>query len=53
MLGTNLAEFQGCIRLINGTLIKIHKPWNDGCPQGLVQWVKEDLLNEQHRGYYH
>jgi hypothetical protein len=28
----NLAEleFQGCIGLINGTFIKIHKPWNDG-----------------------
>jgi hypothetical protein len=26
----NLLEFQGCIGLINGTLVKIHKPWNDG-----------------------
>jgi hypothetical protein len=27
---TNLLEFQGCIGLIDGTLIKIRKPWNDG-----------------------
>ncbi len=26
----NLEEFQGCITLIDGMLIKIHKSWNDG-----------------------
>jgi hypothetical protein len=26
----NLLEFQGYIGLIDGTLIKIRKPWNDG-----------------------
>ncbi len=29
MLGTTIPKFQGCIRLIDGMLIKIHKPWND------------------------
>jgi hypothetical protein len=29
MLGTTILEFQGYIGLIDGTLIKIHKPWNN------------------------
>jgi len=30
VLGTNLAKFQCYIGFIDGTFIKIHKPWNDG-----------------------
>jgi len=29
VLGTTIPKFHGCIKLIDGTLIKIQKPWND------------------------
>ncbi len=29
MLGSTILEFQGCIVLIDGTFIKIHKPSNN------------------------
>ncbi len=28
-LGTHLQEFIDCVRFIDGTLIKIHKPWQN------------------------
>jgi hypothetical protein len=50
MLGTTIPKFQGYIGLIDGTLIKTRKPWNNPKHKIWCIWVQEDLLNEQHYG---
>ncbi len=42
-----IPKFQGCIGFIDGTLIKIRKPWNN-VVHGLwfFQWVEKDVFYE-------
>ncbi len=41
-----IPKFQGCIGFIDGTFIKIQKPWNNVVPWVVVQWVLKDLFYE-------
>jgi hypothetical protein len=41
VLGTQLLQFQGCIGFINGTFIKIHRPWNNPAHQSWFNGQKK------------
>jgi hypothetical protein len=57
VLGTQLSQFQGYIGFINGTFIKIHRPWNNPTHQSWFNgWKKIYCLNNlmvlDHQGLF-
>ncbi len=57
VLNTNLVELQGCIGFIYGTLINIHKPWNDGAHKVWFNGQKniysmDNIVVVDHRGLF-